>query len=203
MKIRKPYFLLVPILIILGIGLFVATDKAFYLKECQKLATNCENSLLFADYLRSKGSLDSLDLDQRELSHMQDVKNLYNSLEFIFLLLCVFVISTLVFLILKDRKTYRTFIVYYLYFGGLFTIGILLLIIILSFVSFNFVFEVFHTLFFSKESYVFSDQSILIRLFPLTFFIDALKRIIVFSFALSVFFTVTGFLLKKRKYDKV
>lgn len=203
MKIKKFYFLLVPLIIILGFGLFVATDKTFYLKECQKLATDCQKSLLFASYLSIGGSLSGLSLNQQERMHMQDVKNLYDNLFLVFLFLCVFVVSFLVLLLIKDRKAYRSFMVHYLYFGGLFTLILLLLIIILSFIDFDVVFGVFHTLFFRQGSYLFSDQSILIRLFPSTFFFDALKRIFILSFVLSALFTVAGYLLKKRGYDKV
>ena len=190
-------------MIILASGLFVATDKVFYIKECKKLNTDCQKSLLFADFLKGKGSLLSLNLTYKEQSHMQDVRNLYESLEFTFLFLSVLTISMLFFLLIKDKKKYRVFVVDYLFLGGISLIIFILILSIFSFAGFDFLFDLFHRVFFSQGNYLFSDQSTLITLFPSEFFFDALKQILVLSIIIALFFVVTAYLLKKRKYDKL
>lgn len=203
MKAQRLYFLVVPIIIILASGLFVATDKVFYIKECKKLNTDCQKSLLFVDYLKGKGSLLSLNLTQQEQSHMQDVKNLFANLEFIFLFFSVLTISMLFFLLIKDKKRYRAFVVDYLFFGGISLIIFILVLSIFSLAGFDFLFDLFHRVFFSQGNYLFSTQSTLITLFPSEFFFDALKRILISCIVIAIFFVVVAYLLKKRNYDKV
>lgn len=202
MKTQRLYFLVVPVIIILASGLFVATDKVFYLKECKKLNTDCQKSLLFADYLKGKGSLLSLNLTPQEQSHMQDVKNLYENLEIIFLFFSVLTISMLFFLLIKDKKKYRVFVVDYLFLGGISLIIFILVLSIFSFAGFDFLFDLFHRIFFSQGNFLFLSQSTLITLFPSEFFFDALKQVLILSIIIAIFFVVVAYLLKKRKYDK-
>jgi len=203
LKAQRLYLLIVPFLVILAFGISVATDKLFYLSECKKLNTDCKASLLFVDYLKGNNSLSTLNLTPQETSHMQDVKNLFENIEFLFVFFATFTLSVMFFFLIKDRKKYREFIVDYLFFGGLLTLAIIILVLIFSYLGFYFVFEAFHKIFFANGNYTFSDQSTLIKLFPGQFFYDALTRIIIFSGIFSVFFAVTGYLLKKRKYDKI
>ena len=101
--------------------------------------------------------------NQRELSHMLDVKNLTQTALKIWLILSILYIA-LFFLAWKVKFLigfYKSVIN-----GGWLTIGLIILILIGVFVSFETLFTDFHRIFFTGDSWLFYTSDSLIRLFP-------------------------------------
>jgi len=101
--------------------------------------------------------------NQRELSHMLDVKNLTQTALKIWLILSILYIA-LFFLAWKVKfliDFYKSVIN-----GGWLTIGLIILILIGVFVSFETLFTDFHRIFFTGDSWLFYTSDSLIRLFP-------------------------------------
>jgi len=108
--------------------------------------------------------------NERELSHMVDVKNLVQ--------LMFKVWSAVVGLLIglglaawgaKWSLEYRTGLAW----GGWITVGIIVLLIVGIFLSFNSLFNNFHQLFFEGGTWLFFFSDTLIRLFPMRFWQDA------------------------------
>jgi integral membrane protein (TIGR01906 family) len=137
-------------------------------------------SKISIDYILDKSilSLDGQDLpdgsplyNERELSHMKDVKDVYRQMVrwwngFLGLLILAGIYFNV-------SRTNRNSFGYYLNKGGWLTIFFIMTIIVLTLTSFNSLFTQFHRLFFRGDSWIFLYSDTLIRLFPIRFWQDA------------------------------
>lgn len=108
--------------------------------------------------------------NERELSHMRDVKLLVQSM------VTAWTIFTSIYLVLLAWAWRRGWLADLLRaFGraGWWTIGLVVLILVGVGVSFNWLFTMFHRLFFVGDTWFFRYSDSLIRLFPLPFWRDA------------------------------
>jgi integral membrane protein (TIGR01906 family) len=142
-----------------------------------------EERLLFGDqtrrYLITGMSLDDLrelkftDGDQiytqRELTHLEDVKvvlqgvlRVFAGAAFIYSLGGVFAF----------RKEWREDFLAATFLGGKITTGLLIIILVLTLISFQSLFTNFHLVFFEGDSWLFYYSDTLIRLFPIRFWQD-------------------------------
>lgn len=108
--------------------------------------------------------------NERELSHMQDVKNVVQGMIIAWRALVVMLLLVAVGVLIYKRLP--EFLAA-LSTGGWLTIGLLVLILFFVAVSFDQLFIVFHSLFFKGDSWLFNYSDSLIRLFPEKFWIDA------------------------------
>lgn len=142
---------------------------------------------LSADYLVNSAPLDFLaDIkmangqslyNERELSHMLDVKNLTQAvLKVWYLVIALFAFGVLIFW--KNHELWRFWQA--LRQGGWLTIGLVAAILLGVLFSFNALFTAFHHIFFSGDTWLFYYSDSLIRLFPQRFWMD-------------VFFFIGGF----------
>lgn len=134
-----------------------------------------------ADYLTGRAKL--LDLyDQRETEHLSDVKNLISNLKNSF-----YFMSAILFVILSFMR-YSKYKYLWMIFAGCFFIIIALSLVLYLYSLFNFfiIFDLFHNALFSADSWIFDEHSLLIKLFPEAFFIDALKMILIYSFFIGL-----------------
>lgn len=128
-----------------------------------------EEVITLLEELRIPGSDESL-YNERELGHMVDVKRLTDILAQLLWPLAIVVVGGLIFLLLKVER--RTEFYKAILYGGLFTSGALLAMIILIGLSWNFVFTQFHEILFPPDTWTFFYTDSLIRLFPERFWFD-------------------------------
>lgn len=120
--------------------------------------------------------------NERELSHMDDVKILVQqglrvwfSTGLLFLLAILYLILTKSYFSLKNGLRN----------GGFFTVGIIAAILLSVAIDFNTLFAWFHSLFFIGESWIFYYSDTFIRLFPIRFWMDCFIYIGVLSLLLA------------------
>lgn len=130
--------------------------------------------------------------NERELSHMHDVKNVVQTL---FKLWYV----DLAVLVLFGLWAWRAGWLYDYWWGwkrgGFLTSGLLIALAAFASISFWQFFTWFHSLFFSGDTWLFEFSDTLIRLFPLRFWEDAVMYIVGFSIILGL---LLGFGLKPK-----
>ena len=130
--------------------------------------------------------------NERELSHMSDVKGVVQ------MLLKAWYIDLVLLVILGILARLGEWWPYYVSGwkrGGFLTAGLLVLLAALASLSFWQFFTWFHSLFFSGNSWLFEFSDTLIRLFPIRFWQDAVAYIGGFSIIAGL---VVGFVLKSR-----
>lgn len=108
--------------------------------------------------------------NQRELSHLQDVKDVLQGLFWASGLAVVMLAGSGIWSYRKgEGKLFKSFIQT----GSWLTIGLLLFVLTFSLLSFQSFFFKFHGIFFEGDTWLFHNSDTLIRLFPLRFWRDA------------------------------
>lgn len=108
--------------------------------------------------------------NERELSHMLDVKNLVQIMLIIWPLIGIAILGMGV---LSMREGWLSQFWLAISRGGWAAVGLILAVLFGVLVSFNALFTGFHRIFFSGDTWLFLFSDTLIRLFPLTFWQDA------------------------------
>jgi len=145
--------ILIPIFIILlNLQLLVFNDN-FYDNEVH------ENLLNYF-----KGEELKFNYTEKELVHLEDVKKLINMLEVI-----LYILIILILLIIFFSKE-NMFII-----SGLITMGIILILFLFDF---NFLFTKFHEILFTNNYWLLESGTLLIKTYPIEFFIKFFKRLI-------------------------
>ncbi|MBI2670466.1 DUF1461 domain-containing protein [Candidatus Woesearchaeota archaeon] len=173
-------------------------NKSFYTKECNKLGTNCEKTIHVLDYLKNKSTL-SKEFNEREKIHMKDVKNLIYTLLIFYIITTVVVAAMIIVTYIYNKKNFLNFLRIYFLYGGIFSLLLLLTPLMLIYLNFDFVFSVFHRLFFRPGTFLFNENDLLIRLFPEQFFVDAGLNIFFNAIIISIAIIVIGVSTKKFK----
>ena len=120
--------------------------------------------------------------NSRELSHMVDVKNLVQAALTVWRIIIVVALMIITALaITKNQQLIRSL----LFLSGISTLGIILLILAMVAINFYELFNYFHYLFFTGDTWLFYENDSLIRLFPLKFWQDAFIFVGLFSFTIG------------------
>lgn len=127
--------------------------------------------------------------NERELSHMLDVKILVQRMTVAWVILLIAYIGVFVW---AWRGGWLLDLWAALSAGGRWTITLILCILALVAVSFNWLFTMFHRLFFSGDTWLFQYSDTLIRLFPIPFWRDAFILMGVFTIGCAVLLIVFG-----------
>lgn len=154
---------------------------------------------LSADYLVNSAPLNFLaDIkmdngqplyNERELSHMLDVKKLTQVvLQVWYLVIALFVFALLLFQKSGEHEKFWQAVQQ----GGWLTIGLVAAILLGVLLSFNALFTAFHRIFFSGDTWLFNYSDSLIRLFPQRFWMDVFFFIGGFSILFAVFAILFG-----------
>jgi integral membrane protein (TIGR01906 family) len=109
--------------------------------------------------------------NERELSHMDDVKGVVQELtRFGLTLVGVYILSLVLMSISAGSRPalYRS-----LFWGGIATVVVIVLALVITATSFEWLFTEFHRLFFTGNTWIFPTSDTLIRLFPEQFWVDA------------------------------
>ncbi len=115
-----------------------------------------------------------LNYTSSEISHLEDVKKVMSGIDYFFYLSLL--VITFIITIYKKKKEIIKKLFYY---GGISSLIFSGVIILFSLLSFNFIFTLFHKIFFPQGNWLFSMDSLLIQTFPIQFFITISLKIMV------------------------
>ena len=169
MNIKYLLLILIPIFIILLNFNLLIFNNNFYDSEVH------DNLLSYF-----KGGKLKFDYSEKELMHLQDVKKLINILEEV-----LYVLIILILLIMFFSKE-NMFII-----SGLITIGIILILFLFDF---NFLFTKFHEILFINNYWLLESNTLLIKTYPMEFFIRFFKRLILNTIITSLIIIGIGIL---------
>ncbi len=191
MKKREIFlFFLIPIFIVL-LSFHLIVFNSYVYKTIFKKTDVYQNlgreivdgeSKNIINFLLNKSELSNF-FNQKEKSHMVDVRNLIYKTLNIFYIITLLIISIVLSLEFFPYNTIRKSL-----FLTIILIVLLGLIFISNFNAFNAIFSGFHKIFFKEGSYLFSSEESLIKLFPNSFFIYITKYIFILSFIFSTLF---------------
>jgi integral membrane protein (TIGR01906 family) len=213
--VKITFILSIPIVIILGTVRLVATEPylsyeyskpgfpedLFGFDRSMRIAHAADN----IQFVTSKQSLDDLAGQKhnnsflynfRELKHMLDVKNTYQTtLQVWYLMLAVSAVSGIA---LIGRKEKRPGFASALRWGGALTVGLLIVIGLAAILAWQEWFVIFHRIFFALGSWTFDISDTLIRLFPEKFWYDTALTISGLSVIIGTLTYWMGSRLSKR-----
>jgi integral membrane protein (TIGR01906 family) len=136
-----------------------------------------------------------------EKSHMADVKHLIRTMQFIYYGAAILSIGLFFYCYRRykeDRYMFIKVLSKSLLYSSI-TAGIFLVMIFLMTVfSFEFLFTVFHLIFFPQGNWMFDSSSMLITMFPEQFFFDISLRIFVYAFFQALIFFGMGYWMRKQ-----
>ncbi len=141
-------------------------------------------------YLNNKEEL-KLDYTQTEISHLEDVKKVMLGLDIFFYLALLAI--TLIWTYCKKDKLLAQKLLFY---GGIASLVLPLLVLIASLISFNASFTAFHQIFFPQGNWSFPADSLLIRTFPLEFFVGISQKIFLTALFFGSLFILISLYLK-------
>ena len=127
--------------------------------------------------------------NEREVSHMYDVKILLRTTLNIFYVLLG--VHALIIFLSARNKSLSTYW-HDLSNGGWATIGLIAFILAAVLVSFNQLFTIFHQIFFTGDTWLFLYTDSLIRLFPMRLWQDAFIMMGVLTLAFAIFLALFG-----------
>jgi integral membrane protein (TIGR01906 family) len=127
--------------------------------------------------------------NERELSHMEDVKVFFKTAMQTWLWLLIFLVAAG---LLAWRSGLLPAFWPAVSTGGWLTLGLIGLVMITVILNFNALFTAFHRIFFEGDTWLFYYSDTLIRLFPMRLWQDLFIAIGVFSVALALFLALQG-----------
>lgn len=134
--------------------------------------------------------------NEREISHMVDVKVLLDQTLNIFYILLLVYLFVIIWFIYK-KQSHHLWNAFHK--GGWITLGIIASILFAVVVSFNALFTAFHKVFFVGDTWLFRYSDTLIRLFPMRLWQDAFIFMGIITVVIALFFALYG---NKKRYPK-
>jgi len=122
---------------------------------------------------------------------MEDVRDLLKNIFILFLLsLFIFLVLFIIMIFTDKKKNLRKMGLVFLWSSAIVLFIFLILYILSS--NFSYLFENFHTVFFPQGNYMFSEESLLITLFPFGFFYQYFIRLVISSSIGAILLAVIG-----------
>lgn len=202
--------ILIPILLFLLSFKLVIFNENFYKREFLKYDVydklseyNIEKiNKDVLDYFKNNDKLLKNDFfDEKEKSHLLDVKNLIYTSNFIFYFLLILIIILFFLLFIKNKKNIKKYTWNIFYLGGALTFAEVFILWLLSLINFNFLFTLFHKIFFPMGNWMFNTNIII--LYPQGFFYDALVRIVFYTLAMGLILILISLLIRNKKIYKL
>jgi integral membrane protein (TIGR01906 family) len=180
--------LVLPILLILNVRLemspqFAAFEYAkpdFPMPTQIRLESRFPTAAATIAYVRSEVDLDVLRhlrdgerilYNERELAHLADVRVLTAQAFAAQMAMLALWVAALA--LLAAQKSTRRDVPRYMLYGSLFTIAVILVVVAVVFINFDWFFVCFHRTFFEGDSWLFLSSDTLIQIFPPMFWFDA------------------------------
>lgn len=175
MKILRKIFLSIfalstAIILLLTPLLFYSFNVNFYTSKVEN--QNLETIQNVYEFLKWKNQLNNMFTDN-EKSHMQDVKEIFYIVFIVEILAFMFFLFLLMFYVFNKQSFY---IVSWLLYGSWLTLITIILLYLLLIIDFEFLFRIFHEVFFPQGNWTFDWSSTLIKLFPWYFFQTLVTR---------------------------
>jgi len=205
MIIILPFLLFLIVLNIVGFDqtLYENTFSAHQVYKALPDASSLHEKII--NFIKGKNDMAPVELTEKEIQHLWDVRNLINISTIILYLLVALFIFLLVLsaLTLKMNNLITNFVGKVLIFGGLLTILLFALLFLFINSNFSATFESFHKLFFKQDTYAFDAKAILVNLYPEQLFMELGIRISEWVIITSAIIIILGvFLLLKSKKQK-
>ena len=143
------------------------------------------------DFLQGNEEI-SLNYTLSERSHLEDVRQVMKWAD---ILLGVVLVGIL-FVVLYSKDN-TTVLQKSLWYGGIVTVSLLFLILLLTFLNFTALFTFFHQLFFPQGNWMFPADSLLIQTFPADFFVKVGRTIFIDALLLGI-----GTILLSQRWSK-
>ena len=189
---------------------FPADPYGFTLEERIEYGTKSVNYITDPGHKYPDNFLASLKMkdgsplyNEREISHMYDVRVVFRNARAVMSFMIVFIIITIL-LVSKKQDALQGFLKS-LVWGSSLTIALIILVGIGILTGFDAFFEAFHKLFFADDSWLFWENDSLIRLFPEPLWVHGftLAAILTALFALLILAVSIIFLqkIRKQKYN--
>lgn len=176
-----------------------AFDSAFYEKEFSKYNPNINNSigitkdLLYYLEHRDAGEGYINKFSHDEQAHLKEVKQHFQMM-FAVLTILIFMVPVLILLLYyADKKKFlKNITLFFIIKGfGMLAVGLLF---VCSFTNFETAFSAFHKMLLFGQ-WQFPSESMLITLFPMQFFADIAKRLLINTFIFAGVFLAIGLML--------
>ncbi len=196
--------LFLPIAIILSNLLILTNNSNFYetIYKKENIYQNFQSTTQVNNatkeligYLRGQNTLEDNIYSLQAKVHLKDVKSLLKS-AFAVNILALFVVAITASILLKNKKfrlLKRSIII-----GSLTTIAIVIIVAVSLIVNFDFLFIKFHKLLFNNNLWLFPEEDNLIKLFPISFFTEFTKQLIINIFATVFILLCLVYFLRKR-----
>jgi integral membrane protein (TIGR01906 family) len=122
-----------------------------------------------------------------EIAHLQDVKNVIQIASMVWFVICGLSIAFLIWMLVN--KSWAQ-IRHSFFWGAVLTILLMIAVVVFMILSFNTLFEKFHAIFFPQGNWTFSATSSLIRLFPLTLWVNVFILMTAYALLVSILLLV-------------
>lgn len=146
-----------------------------------------ENTL---DYLEGKAEL-TVDYNQREVAHLNDVRRVMLGVKVAVYGIMFILLADILYIYFK----YPRLLPKLFWYGGMASVFVALLLLIVILSSFDLTFTLFHRIFFPQGNWQFPADSSLIQTFPLEFFVKRGTVIFLGAFILGLGFIIIPKLL--------
>jgi integral membrane protein (TIGR01906 family) len=176
-----------------GVYLELSGDKAVG----EEIAQNVTENVI--KYFRNTEELKYF--TETEKSHMTDVKNLIRLMQFIYYSAAVLSIILFFYCYKKfkdDKYMFIKILAKSLLYSSIVAGAFLILMFLMSIFSFDFLFTTFHVIFFPQGNWMFDPSSLLITMFPQTFFFDISLRIFIYAMFQALIFFGIGYWMNKQ-----
>jgi len=200
-KLILPIFIVsIATLLLLSPLLYYSFNIQFYTTHSiQSPHMSQEESLVYVQnvysFLQGKEQLSPVfTLDEK--SHMQDVQSLF-FIVFIWEIIAFFLFFIFLVSFILQRNT--KMIVSWFLWGTCIALVLFLLLLFTMLLDFDAIFLVFHRIFFPQGNWSFNPLSLLIQLFPLTFFNAIAMRIFLMSAGMSLLIFLVALYERKKK----
>ncbi len=182
-----------------GVYLALAEDKEIGKEIAQNVTEN------MIKYLRNTEELKYFNAEEK--NHMADVKHLIRTMQFIYYGASIISIALFFYCYKRfkeDKFEFLNMLSKTLLYSSIASAAFLIIIFLLTVFSFDFLFTVFHLIFFPPGNWTFDASSMLITMFPQQFFFDISLRIFVYAFFQALIFFGMGYWIHKqlRIYEK-
>ena len=175
----------------LGNFVFFLNSTGFYDAEFEKLGVNETLAWNAVNYV-SRGEELSGEFNEEETGHFEDVRALFSRIKMFYYFSLILMTGAAVYLSMKmPHAVPKAFAV-----AGAASLA-LLGAAVLAGMNFEFFFDLVHKPFFEGDSYLFSEDSLIIRTFPMQFFEDAFRYLAVRVFVNSALFLGMGLIFVK------
>ena len=193
---NKRIFYIISILLVINITILIyltslntnAFNEKFYKKEFQKYRVyetfpgkdiDEINSGLLSYLKDKKDSFNTELFNQREISHLKDVKLIFQKIAILYYSSTIIAFILLIILFYLDKKHFLKNLSKMFLWSGLFTVVFTLILLISILLGFDGVFSIFHKIFFPQGNYLFANTENIIKLYPTGLFYDIAKAIFI------------------------